>query len=111
MNATDLIEKYIADTISNPEFEELQALCRSDQGALRALINEERFSEALEQCFAPNRNIDIISLLSNEFEGELSEDELRECSAAGERILPEECRADVQFNPLINQQLKAKKED
>jgi len=82
MNADDLIQKYISETISEPELGELRTLLKNDQDALHLLIDEVRLSESLEGYFQPDRGIDIISLLSDELKGELPDDELQQYAAA-----------------------------
>lgn len=82
MNADDLIQKYIAGVISEPELGELRSLLKKDRKALASLTDELLLSDAIEKHFNPDSSPDIIALLSAELNGELSEDELREYAAA-----------------------------
>lgn len=89
MNAKDLIDKYIDGQLSDSGLSELRALLKKDKNAVRQLISEIQFSDAVEECFSPDRALDITGLLSRENGGELAEDERSEYMAAGDTPSPE----------------------
>lgn len=70
MNAEDLIQKYIAGSISAAELSELRNLLKQDKEALRTSIDEVRLSDSIEKYFAPDKSIDIIALLAEKLNGE-----------------------------------------
>ena len=83
MNAKGLIEKYVDGSISDAELFELRSLLKKDKAALKLLLAELRLSSELESYFSPGGTVDVIKLLAENLDGELSEDDLRNYAAAG----------------------------
>lgn len=87
MNADGLIEKYLEGSISDSELAELRSLLKKDKAALKLFLDEMRLASELEGYFSPGGTVDVIDLLANEMDDELSDDDLDNYAAAGD---PEE---------------------
>jgi len=83
----ELINKYLDESITEAELDELHNALSKDKELLRQFISEIQLSNAIEDFFDPERSVNITELLAKELNGALSEEELREYIAAGRKPL------------------------
>ncbi len=89
MTAKELIQKYFDASLSGSEVKKLRVLLKNDGGLLKEFLFEAHMENAVEMCFEEENAEDAIKFPEEIYDGELTEEDLRNVSAAGIFTPPE----------------------